>query len=106
LDANGGSASTEDLRVRGELSVEKLRVAGKDPKAFAAGWRRLEVAIERAEVPGVLKPAARPRPLRVRIARVKLDEPFARVTRAASGILLPDLGAKPAAPAAKPAPAA
>ena len=65
------------------------------------GWKRLEVGIREASVPGVLpgsKPTT-PEPIRIDLERLALTAPVVTLTRTASGLVLPG-SVEPAAAAA------
>jgi len=109
IDAGGQPAAADSLRLRGALQVDKLQVSAADPKAFSAGWKRFEIDFDDVRVPGVLAPVPEPPrdPLRVVIANLRIDEPWANLTRTPQGLVLPAVGNAPddrKAPA-KPAPA-
>src|SRR5947207_2777854 len=105
LDPNGSAAEPGAARVRGRIGLESLRVVGTDPKAFAAGWKLLDVPIDDVLVPAVLPdapPAPVPAPVTIALGAVQLEEPYVQLTRTADGrLVLP-----PLAPAAAPTPPA
>ncbi len=102
--ANLAIALSNDLRVSGTLGVSGLDV-GDEPTAkdFGVVWKDFELGIGEVTVPGALggDPAAA-RKIGVKLELVKLVEPAFKVTRTASGVVLPAFG--PAAPVAETAP--
>src|SRR5262249_17899220 len=87
------AADPAPLVVSGTVTLGDLAVAPPEGEDFAAGWKRLEVALREVRIPGVL-PADRgaKEPMRVDIDRVQLVAPTAKVTRAPEGVLLPGAG--------------
>jgi len=105
LDPTGAAADSGAARVSGRIGLDGLRVVGADPKAFAAGWKLLDVPIDEVLVPGVLPgvpPAPTPAPVTVTLGAVRLEDPYVQLTRTADGLVLPPL--KPDAAPAPPSP--
>ncbi len=102
IGARGEAVRLPDaVRLRGRLSIEDLKVAAADPQLFNAGWKRFDLRVDDAVLPGALatSPAPTPQPMRVSVGSVRLDGFFANVTRDASGIVLPDFATNSAKPA-------
>src|SRR5262249_31440404 len=85
LDPSGAAADSGAARVSGRIGLEGLRVVGADPKAFAAGWKLLDVPIDEVLVPGVLPgtPPTSPAPVTVTLGAVRLEDPYVQLTRTA-----------------------
>ncbi len=89
------------LVVAGTLAIGDLGLKLPEGEDFGVGWKRLEVGIKEASVPGVLpgsKPTT-PEPIRIDLERLALTAPVVTLTRTASGLVLPG-SVEPAAPAA------
>jgi hypothetical protein len=108
----GSAAPTPgDVTLSGTTAVSDLWVAANDPNEFAAGAKRIDVAIDDAVVPGVLAAEGpRGRATTTALRTVDVAGLYARVTRTATGIILPQFtaAATPAGPkpSAEGAPAA
>jgi hypothetical protein len=115
--AAGGPASPNapsegGVRASGKLGLTGLEVVDKDPKDFRIAWKELALDIHELFVPGVLAQsgAAKPGPVAISLDRFQLTEPDVRLTKAETGLLLPQTAVSPTStaqgvPPASPPPA-
>jgi hypothetical protein len=114
--ANPKAPSEGGVHASGKLGVADLEAVDADPTEFRLAWKDLALEIRDLFVPGILAQpgAAKPGSVAVSLDRFVLTEPAIRLTKAQSGLLLPqtapptrpqaEAGAAPAPPpAASPA---
>lgn len=95
------AAEQDPVTISGTLGVHELAVRTPAGEDFAFGWRDFEAALREVVLPGVLPGSARDgRPIRVALARLRLDAPNATLTRTPEGLVLPTGASEPAASAA------
>jgi uncharacterized protein involved in outer membrane biogenesis len=99
LDADLSSAASGvdtrgdagDIRMQGDLSIVKPRLALDDGKEFLVSLGALDLGIADMRVPGALaaRPAGPAEPLRIALRDLKLDAPSIRLTHTKDGFVLP-----------------
>jgi len=98
--ASPKTPSEGGVRASGKLGITALEVTGTDPKDFRLAWKELALEVHELFVPGILAQsgAAKPGPVAISLDRFQLTEPAIRLTKTATGLLLPQTGPSPAAP--------
>jgi len=98
LDVAAGMKTAErtarvgDLEIGGTVEIADLGLSKGEEDQFALGWHRLGIditSLQLPEVTGGAKHEAETEPIRVRLAKVDLERPDLRLTRIASGLVLP-----------------
>lgn len=98
------TVGTGDAHLSGRIGIDGFALREGESEEFAFGWERLDVDVSGADAPGVLDGTGggQPQPVAIRISRVELAKPRLRLTRTASGLVVPATSARTDTPAEAP----